>query len=497
MAQRRQRVSKWRGGLRTKLAALLLCIMTVLMAGTLSWRFFTLSQQTEREMLQNTQVLAQEMDAVWQFMERNEGHFEVDRNGVPLLYCVVAAKSVSHIFTHENTEGYSIHYTNLTTRKSADAPDAFEIEALTAFRDDPRVTEYYALTRDETGRDVFRYAEPLYMTESCLKCHGEPAGEIDMVGYPKEGMREGDLAGCSSIIMPAATYLEGIRDGLFQDALVFSLILLGGLAAIYFGFSRSSRQIEEMNEALEGENRRQSDFLSMMSHEIRTPLTSICAFADIWSKTNEPRNLEEGKIMAEMRASSQVLLGMVNNILDIARLNAGRIELSVEPAEISDLVSGVVNSLQFLAAKKSIVLIGEVPRGLPLLMIDYEKCRRILENLVSNAIKFTPEGGLVGVRATYNREASQMILQVMDNGCGIGAEDAPFVFDRFVQAADGSHRNGGSGLGLALVRELAELHGGSAELTCRGADAGGWDEEYTGCLFTVSVTAHPCDPEEV
>lgn len=364
---------KQQGGLRRKLAVLLLCVMTALMLGTLGWRYVTLSAQTEREMLQNTQVLAQEMDAVWQFMERNEGHFETDRNGVPILYCVVAAKSVSHIFTDENTEGYSIRYTNLTTRKSADAPDAFEVEALETFRSNPSVDEYYALTTDDGGREVFRYAEPLYVTESCLKCHGEPAGEIDMVGYPKEGMREGDIAGCASIIMPVQTYAQGIREALFQDAAVFSIILIAGLLIIYFGFSRSSRKIEEMNEALERENRYQSDFLSMMSHEIRTPLTSICAFADIWGKTNKPRNPEEGKIMGEMRASSQVLLGMVNNILDVARLNAGRTELTLEPVEVSDLVGSVVDSLRFLADKKHVTLAAEVPLGLPLLMIDFEK----------------------------------------------------------------------------------------------------------------------------
>lgn len=486
-----------RGGLRTKLAVLLLCIMTVLMIGTLSWRWFTLCSQTEREMLQNTQVLAQEMDAVWQFMERNEGHFEVDRTGVPVLYCVVAAKSISHIFTHENTEGYSIHYTNFTTRKSADAPDAFEVAALEAFRDDASVREYYALTVDEDGRDVFRYAEPLYVTESCLKCHGEPAGEIDMVGYPKEGMREGDIAGCASIVMPAETYLQGVRDGLLQDAVVLSLILAGGLLVIYFGFSRSSRQIEKMNEALEAENRRQSDFLSMMSHEIRTPLTSICAFADIWSKTNDPRSPEEGKIMAEMRANSQVLLGMVNNILDVARLNAGRFDLVLEPVEVSDLVGAVVGSLKFLADKKEVAVETDVPLGLPLLMMDYEKARRMLENLLSNAVKFVDTGGKVKVVARYDEVCTMLRLCVLDDGCGIGAEDAPYVFDRFVQAADGGHRSGGSGLGLALVREFAELHGGDVELTCRGGDGGGFDEEYRGCAFTVRLRARPCADEEV
>lgn len=483
--------------LRFRLAGLLLVIMTVVMVGNLGWRYAMLTDQVEREMLQNTQVLAQEMDAVWQFMERNEGHFETDDNGVPLLYCVVAAKSVSNIFTNDNTENYSIHYTNTATRKSADAPDEFERKALEAFRADPEVVEYYDLVDDEEGGREFRYAEPLFVTESCLKCHGEPAGEIDMVGYPKEGMKVGDIAGCASISMPADTYLGGIFDNLRQDAVVFSVILLGGLFVIYVGFSRSSSQLERMNEALECENRQQSDFLSIMSHEIRTPLTSICAFADIWAKTNEPRNDEEHKIMSEMRASSQVLLAMVNNILDVARLNAGRSQMSLEPVEVSDLVEAVVASLGFLAQKKHVDLTANVDRAIPMVQLDYEKVRRILENLISNAIKFVSDNGKVHVSAVYDEGKNELVLLVADNGCGIAEEDAPFIFDRFVQgSSQAQHRNGGSGLGLALVRELSEMHGGSVRLVCRGADGGGLDDVYTGCAFEVRIHTDPSEWRE-
>lgn len=354
------------------------------------------------------------------------------------------------------------------------------------------------MEQNAQGDTEFRYAAPLSVTESCLKCHGEPAGEIDMVGYPKEGMKVGDLAGCASITMPADTYLGSIAQNLGQDAVVFSLILLAGLFVIYIGFSRSSRQLENMNDALERENRRQSDFLSMMSHEIRTPLTSICAFADIWSKKNKPRDEEERRIMTEMRASSQVLLAMVNNILDTARLNAGRSQLSLEPVEVPDLVGGVVDGLGFLAQKKQVSLTADVPLGIPLLMLDYEKVRRMLENLVSNAIKFVPEGGKVRIVAAFEGGADRLTLTVMDDGCGIAAEDVDYIFDRFVQGASRTeHRSGGSGLGLALVKELSTLHGGGVRLMHRGGGEWGAMPDYPGCTFEVWVTAHPCDTLEV
>lgn len=494
----RKEKDKRRIGLRVKLAGLLLVVLSVLMAATLGWRAVSLRAQAEREMLQNTQVLAQEMDAVWEFMERNEGHFATDRDGVPLLYCVVAAKSVSSIFTRENTEDYSIRYTNTTVRRAADAPDGFEREALAAFQGSDGAREYYGLFEDASGRPVFRYAEPLFITESCLKCHGSPAGEIDTVGYPKEGLAVGDIAGCASIAMPAEPYLRAVRDSLGQDLVVFSLILLGGFLCIYFGFSRSSREIEEMNEALARESQYQSDFLSIMSHEIRTPLTSICAFADIWSETNSPRSPEEGEIMKEMRASSQVLLAMVNNILDMARLDAGRSTLTLEPVDMCDLAGTVAASLGFLAQKKGAQISVEVDWGVPMVRADYEKVRRILENLVSNAVKFAGGDGRVKVRVSYRRDSEELVLEVADNGCGIAEEDAPFIFDRFVQgAAPSGHRSGGSGLGLALVRELAQIHGGSARLVRGGPGDGAADGEYTGCLFEVVVRAEPCEAEEV
>jgi signal transduction histidine kinase len=457
--------------LRVRLAVPFVGVMVVLLVANTLWRSHILQEQAEHEMLETTEVLAEEMNAIWDFMEINQGQFIRNEDGTYNLYCVVAAKAVSRLFTTNNTDDFVIHYTNLTTRKPDDAPDAFETQALTELYANPQLKAYYALNTDRGGPPVFRYVEPLYITESCLECHGDPAGELDVMGYAKEGLRKGDIAGAASIIMPADTYMANVRSSILQETGVFVLITLAGLAVIFWIISRFvTTPMERQNRQLEEDNRYKSDFLAIMSHEIRTPLTSILAFADIWSATNKPRSPEEESIMREMRINSQILLAMVNNILEMARVEAGRAELALEPVDLSDLFSVVRGSMGFLAEKKRVSIRMDIARDMPVVIIDAEKVRRILENLISNAIKFVDEGGLVQVGARYDFDVRVLTLTVEDDGCGIKPEDRPFVFDRFTQGHDSTaHRSGGSGLGLAVVRELAELHGGTVELECPDA----------------------------
>jgi signal transduction histidine kinase len=553
--------------LRVKFAVLFVAVALVLLVGNFFWRSYVLEAQAEREMLQSTKVLAEEMDAIWDFMEINQGQFVRHQDGTYNLYCVVAAKAVSRIFTTNNADDYIIHYTNLTTRKPDDAPDAFEVEALEALHADPGLESYYSLETDEGGSRVFRYVEPLYITDSCLECHGSPEGELDIMGYPKEGLKDGDIAGAASIIMPADTYVRNIQNSLIQESLLFVALILAGLVVIFFSIAKlvtspmkrlegaaqqieqhdfdvslngigdrdemqdlashfrsmaeqlqhlydglgaevetrttqleqtnrileeQRRELETVNTRLEEENRYKSDFLAIMSHEIRTPLTSILAFADIWARSNTPRNAEEESIMKEMRVNSQILLAMVNNILEMARVEAGRAELALEPVEVPDLLAVVRGSMGFLAEKKQVRINVDIARDVPVVFIDAEKVRRILENLISNAIKFVDEQGIIDVRVWYGYEQRELVLVVKDNGCGIRDEDRPFIFERFVQGRErGAHHSGGSGLGLAVVKELAELHGGNVELDCAEGESKG-----EGCTFTVRLAAEYSEESE-
>ncbi len=545
--------------LKVKFAVLFVLVAVVLLCFNTVWRLHVQNEQAEREMLETTQVLATEMNAVWDFMEINQTQFVKKEDGTYSLYCVVAAKVVAKLFTSKS-DGVVVHYTNLHTRKDDDTPDEFEVKALEALHADPELDAYYELTTQDDGSQAFRYVEPLYITDSCLECHGGPEGELDAMGYPKEGLNKGDIAGAASIIMPADTYIENIRTNLFQETILFLLLILCGLGVIFWGISklvtRPVRQLEDaagsleegsfdvqldaaavpdeitdlgwrfesmavqlksvyeglesevearsaqiiksnevlerqrgeleaMNEMLQKDNRLKSDFLAMMSHELRTPLTSILAFADIWSNTNAPRNEDEERIMEEMKLNSQVLLSMVNNMLDLARMEASTPELLLEPVDVADVLNAVKGSMRFLAEKKNIQVSVEVDRCVPVVMADQEKLRRIVENLVSNAIKYAHLGGNVKVSATYSCEGKTLTMAISDDGCGISKADQSTIFERFVRGSAQKRAGAsGSGLGLALVSELVDLFGGTIEVTSTVGQ---------GSVFVVALPVSPLE----
>ena len=514
---------------------LFVLVVTVALGAAGVFSAVSQQRQAEKEMLEKAQVLAQEMDAVWAFFETNQHQFKTDEQGNYELYCVIAAKSVSKFFTSETN--YVIHYTNVTTRRASDAPDAFEAEALQACLADPTLEEYYGIADyEKKGTQVFRYMQPLYMGESCLECHGEPAGELDSFGYAKEGKHVGDIAGAVSIVMPIDLYLEDIEGNIASNVFFYSCILVVGFAVILFGVSRlvtkplgkledatgriekgdfdidvegigdrdeiqrlarrfesmaaqlkrsyedlegqvrertgelaranaelerRREQLERANAVLQETNEFKSDFLATMSHELRTPLTSILAFTEIWENMDVERDERERAAVHEVRESGQLLLYMVDNILEMARSEAGKTALSIEPVDMMDLINAVEKPTGFLAQKRSIRLTACVDADVPIIMADWEKLRRIVENLVSNAIKYTRRGGDVQVRVRNDGVRGGIVVSVADNGIGISEENLPFVFDRYTQIDKSSQkRYSGSGLGLAVVKELVELHGG-------------------------------------
>ena len=548
-------------GLKAKFAVLFVATAVVLLVGNAVWRDSVQHSQVEREMLEAARMLATEMDAVWDFLEINQGQFVRNEDGTYNVYCVVAAKVVAQKFTN-NSGGVVIHYTNIKTRKRADEPDDYELEALYALRDDPDLEAYYGLVETEGGQ-AFRYVEPLRMAESCLECHGGPEGELDVMGYPKEGRAEGDLAGAASIIIPADTYLAGAQESAARETLVFFVFLACCLMVAFFGVSRlvtrplqklgaasgklerhefdvdvrdvgqgdevedlarcfdsmarelkalyehlesevevrtsqiveSNRELERqrlelesMNRILQQDNLLKEDFLAKMSHEIRTPLTSILAFVDLWEQTNTPRDEGEGKIMSEMKLSSQILLSMVNNILDLTRVEAGHAEVVMGPVDVADLLGMAKDGITFLAEKKQATVEVSVDKGVPVILSDEEKLRRVVENLVSNAVKFIDVSGHVHLKGSYDFATKTLFLAVSDDGCGIAPEDLPHVFDHFARGnppSDVVNRcYGSSGLGLALVKNLVELLGGTVSVTSRPGE---------GSVFSVTVPAEPLD----
>jgi two-component system, NarL family, sensor histidine kinase BarA len=221
-------------------------------------------------------------------------------------------------------------------------------------------------------------------------------------------------------------------------------------------------ELAQVNMALYESNRLKSDFLATMSHELRTPLNSILGFSEVLLSAKD-LNDKQQRWVRNVQSSGEQLLNLINDILDLAKIEAGKMQVRLEEFSIQDVCEGLVNMFRPMAEKKNIDLRSQVAPDIPLLRQDPGKLQQILSNLLSNAIKFTPEGGRVLLRA--HAEPFHMVLTVTDTGVGIAPEDQELVFEKFRQAGNPLTReHAGTGLGLSIVRELSKLLGGEVTL---------------------------------
>lgn len=473
--------------IQTKITVLLVAVLAIAVVANIAWSSYTQLQQAEKEMLEKTQILNIEMQAVWEFIDINQRRIDTDASGeynFKNIYCAIAGKSVAALFMRDTD--YVIRYVSLTPRKYNSQPDEFEQAALEYFQTEGEGAEVYEVTT-HNGRNVFRYTSPIFIEESCLDCHGKPAGELDITNYPKEGLSVGDIAGAVSIIMPIDLYMQGINQNILQQSLYFALAFSLLIVITHLALSRLVRRLEHANVLLKQESSYKSDFLATMSHELRTPLTSIIAFAEILGRpdkkrTGEDKSHKDEKAIDEIKENGQVLLEMVDNILAAAHIDAGETEPQYEWVDMVDLISTVEGVIRPLAEKKQQTFSTTVDREVPLLFADWEKLRRIVENLASNAVKYTKPEGMVRIEVSHEQGTAQgeeVVVRVIDNGIGIKDEDKERLFAKFVQIDHSAQRRyRGSGLGLMIVKELSEAHGGSVEFT---------SEYKQGSTFTVRI----------
>jgi signal transduction histidine kinase len=220
-----------------------------------------------------------------------------------------------------------------------------------------------------------------------------------------------------------------------------------------------SRQAVELQEV----SRLKSEFLSNVSHELRTPLNGIIGFSELLRDQRQgPLNERQQRYTRNILNSSQHLLHLINNLLDFAKIEAGKMEVRPEPSDLAMLVKESVDNLEAKALERRITVEVDVPAEISQGVIDQQLLRQVLYNYLSNALKFTREGGHVAVRIRALAGAG-LRLEVEDNGIGIAEQDLGRLFQEFEQLDGSATRNyGGTGLGLALVKRIAERQGGRA-----------------------------------
>ena len=227
---------------------------------------------------------------------------------------------------------------------------------------------------------------------------------------------------------------------------------------------------EKARSEAEAANQIKDEFLATLSHELRTPLTSLLGWSSILRQIeDDPVRLKQGLEAIERNARTQARL--IDDLLDVSRIVLGKLHLNVHPIDFSTVINAAINVIRPAAEAKAIYLEYRHQPGLATICGDPARLQQIVWNLLSNAVKFTPQYGRIEV--TLDRQTSYARLKVADTGQGIDPEFLPRVFDRFRQADSSTTRNyGGLGLGLAIVRHLVELHGGSVSADSAGKGNG-------------------------
>lgn len=396
--------------------------------------------------------------------------------------------------------------------------------------------EYREFRLPDQGK--YFYYQTVRAKESCLRCHDvRPAPGVPTDGVPPVGVAVGDLMAVVRVVMPDGLTKKAInwnRAILLATAImtVFLAMLAAYLIVRYVivkplehlrdvsdevrrgnvqaraeihtadefeelgvAFNRMLRglvdtqeELQNVNESLDGKvdelaranlhlyemNRMKSDFLATMSHELRTPLNSIIGFSDVLGSIQSLDD-KQRRYVQNIRNSGRMLLDMINDILDLAKIEAGKTEIRPVTFDVESVVSAQCDMARPMAEKKAIDVTFEIGPGLEAVEQDQAKVQQILANLLSNAVKFTPGGGRVEVNArlddTTDPARPEIVMDVSDSGVGIAAEEQQAIFEKFRQGKvfqkgdDAMTREiSGTGLGLSIVRELCRLLGGDVTL---------------------------------
>jgi GAF domain-containing protein len=265
-------------------------------------------------------------------------------------------------------------------------------------------------------------------------------------------VREGQIIGCLGVTRN--------RPGEFPAETIELLRTFATQSALAIQNARLFQEIEDKSRQLEAASRHKSEFLANMSHELRTPLNAVIGFSEVLlQRMFGALNDKQDEYLKDIYASGQHLLSLINDILDLSKIEAGRMELVPAPFHLPTALENAVTLVRERAARHGIALHLDLDPRLDQLVGDERKVKQVLLNLLSNAVKFTSEGGRISLRARLTDRAVE--IAVTDTGIGIAPEDQAAIFEEFRQVgSDDARKQEGTGLGLTLAKKFVELHGG-------------------------------------
>jgi len=227
------------------------------------------------------------------------------------------------------------------------------------------------------------------------------------------------------------------------------------------------RELDSARQDAEQANRAKDKFLAMLSHDLRTPLTAIMGWTKILRENSPPEEMRQ-KALERIRRNAEVQLQLIEQMVDVSRIAAGKFQLQTETIDVKDAIELALDAVQHVAEEKGVRLKRVLPAELKITVADPKRLQQVVWNLLSNAIKFTPKDGQVSITLSYEYDGFE--LRISDTGIGISQENIGSIFKPLWQVDD--CLEGGLGLGLAIVQEVVTLHGGSIEVDSAGLGNG-------------------------
>ncbi len=507
--------------IRHKLVILLAALLVTLNGVIAFFIYQRARHEFTKEVREEAKLIAMELEITRNYLASALKASKLDITDQTKHFIPAVSGSVIGLKFAEKT-GYVIKQTSIKYRNLFNKPDAFEEKVLREMEADPNLVEYWDSDVVD-GKRVERYLYALHVKEDCLLCHGkkELAPEFIQNNYAAGyDYKIGELRGAISVIIPkeiaeqrfAANILFFVILGATSIMLVVVIVFIttrsfmrpielltsavtavtetGNLTAnvditsrdevgrlgrafnamstkLQSTYATLEQRIAEKTShlqkailALEQANKMKSEFLANMSHELRTPLNAIIGFAEVLrDKIAGDLNEEQVDFVKDIHSSGQHLLQMINDILDLSKVEAGKMELQYETFLVPQAIEDVYTILKGLAGKKHLELKTRMLTEVGAIEADRVKFKQILYNLLSNAIKFTGENGKIFIEAGIVDDMLQ--ISVSDTGIGMKAEDQQKVFKEFWQADSSfSRKYEGTGLGLALTKRIVVMHGG-------------------------------------
>ncbi|MDJ0896465.1 MAG: ATP-binding protein [Alphaproteobacteria bacterium] len=304
-----------------------------------------------------------------------------------------------------------------------------------------------------------------------LGAHGQVAGVLYVFSSTPERFSEDDLRLLSAVAVQAAVSIE--------NAMLFAQVR-GHAQELERTVEERTRDLRETNRRLEEASEHKSRFLANMSHELRTPMNAIIGFTRlVMRKGKEVLPERQYENLGKILVSAEHLLGLINDILDLSKIEAGHVELHPGRVVLDELLKACIRTVEPMVDAERVRISAHVPQDLPELSTDQDKLRQIVINLLSNAAKFTEEGS---ISVAAEQVEDRVSISFHDTGIGIPEDKLSIIFDEFQQVDDSTTRRyGGTGLGLSICRRLAELLGGSLSVRSKLGD---------GSTFTLTLPIH-------